>query len=441
MSDAIREPIATTYGAILVGAFFAILLSGVAGVQTFLYFKTYPEDSWKEKLLVSAIWMLDLMHTMLICASIWYYFVTYFGDLGRIEVIPWSIPVTVLLTAIITFSVHCHFAHKILRSSKNNWWIVTPIVFLSFLRTCASTITTVEMTKLKRWDNYGRSYPGWVFTTGLALSTVVDILIMGSLCYYLQKLRRRMGTTSMVKIVNTLKIYTLENGALTCVATTASLICWLTMPRNLIFLGLHFMITKLYANSLLASLNTRNQLKRSQKPRILKSWGGDRECGEASRNGAIITTDDFVSPHPPIRAHALALQHPLQAQRIEYSVSADWVSVVSHGDVLSHRKSLPPPEVKCETPVDDLPATPTTPRAPPALRASRSQPTLEQRVASSSTPSPILRTPTRSTVRRHNTVADRSSIVSVSFSRPPSLYHTEPMTLEWKMPDKDLAMP
>jgi hypothetical protein len=63
------------------------------------------------------------------------------------------------------------------------------------------------------------------------------------------------------------------------VTTTASLICvrlytslapqpivtpvlqWLTMPYNLVFLGLHFVISKLYANSLLISLNTRKALR------------------------------------------------------------------------------------------------------------------------------------------------------------------------------------
>ncbi|KAJ2927036.1 hypothetical protein H1R20_g10065, partial [Candolleomyces eurysporus] len=61
-------------------------------------------------------------------------------------------------------------------------------------------------------------------------------------------------------MVDTLALYTLENGALTCFAAIASLLCWLLMPHNLIFMGLHFVIAKLYANSLLASLNMRHQL-------------------------------------------------------------------------------------------------------------------------------------------------------------------------------------
>jgi len=44
--------------------------------------------------------------------------------------------------------------------------------------------------------------------------------------------------------------------------TLVALSCWLTMPTNLIFLALHFLISKLYANTVLATLNSRKSLRR-----------------------------------------------------------------------------------------------------------------------------------------------------------------------------------
>ncbi|KAI0931040.1 hypothetical protein AcV5_005388 [Taiwanofungus camphoratus] len=61
-------------------------------------------------------------------------------------------------------------------------------------------------------------------------------------------------------IIDSITLYTVENGSLTCVTTIVSLVCWLTMSHNLIFLGLHFAISKLYANSFLATLNARKAL-------------------------------------------------------------------------------------------------------------------------------------------------------------------------------------
>jgi len=65
----------------------------------------------------------------------------------------------------------------------------------------------------------------------------------------------------MDQIIDSLSLYAIENGLITCVVTIISLICWLTMPRNLVFLGLHFIISKLYANSLLATLNARKRIR------------------------------------------------------------------------------------------------------------------------------------------------------------------------------------
>ncbi|EIM82993.1 uncharacterized protein STEHIDRAFT_160602 [Stereum hirsutum FP-91666 SS1] len=43
--------------------------------------------------------------------------------------------------------------------------------------------------------------------------------------------------------------------------TVLSMICWIVMPNNLIYFGFHLAISKLYANSLLATLNTRRTLR------------------------------------------------------------------------------------------------------------------------------------------------------------------------------------
>jgi len=91
----------------------------------------------------------------------------------------------------------------------------------------------------------------------------VDILIAGSLCWFLNK--NRTGFSGMDSIINSITLYTIENGLLTCVVTILSLIFWITMPHNLIFLAMHFAISKMYANALLATLNSRKRLRgRSQ---------------------------------------------------------------------------------------------------------------------------------------------------------------------------------
>ncbi|KAK1236154.1 hypothetical protein PQX77_000596, partial [Marasmius sp. AFHP31] len=235
---------------------------------------------------------------------------------------------SILATAIQTLIAHGFFAHKILKSSNNNYFVTAPIIILAVARVVAATVTTSEMMKLQRFSAFDQTYPGWMITTGLSLSAGIDIIITCCLFYNLRTLRRQMHATGLVQVLDSLTLFTLENGLLTCIAAIASLVCWLTMPFNLIFLGLHFIIGKLYANSLLASLNTRKGL-RQMGPR-LSPWS------DASL--PVLSFDDFPAPVPP---NPLTLLNPLD---VPFNRSSFYGK--------PSRKSMPPLEVTVQQVVE-----------------------------------------------------------------------------------------
>ena len=82
----------------------------------------------------------------------------------------------------------------------------------------------------------------WSFTTGLVISTALDIFITASLVILLR--RRHQEFSHMNRVLDALVLYTFETGGVTMVATAVCLITWLTMPENLIFMALHFIISK-----------------------------------------------------------------------------------------------------------------------------------------------------------------------------------------------------
>jgi len=239
-----------------------VCLSGIVTVQSFVYLKLYStSDATHTKSIVGVVWSLDTLHTGFVCASVWYYLIQSFGDTESIDFIPWSLAITIAITAVLTFLVHCFFVHRIYKLSNNKWHFAAPIAVLALFRLAAACVTTSEMIRLKTFSGYAAHFK-WVFTLGLALSSVVDIGITGILCYKLRS--SRTSSSSMNQILDSLVIYTFENGSLTSAATVVSMICWLLMPHNRIFLGIHFVISKLYANSLLATLLTRNRIRRGR---------------------------------------------------------------------------------------------------------------------------------------------------------------------------------
>ncbi|KAJ3006509.1 hypothetical protein NUW54_g3909 [Trametes sanguinea] len=269
-----------TIGAILVGALVSAVLSGTVTTQAFIYFRLYGGDDYRRNtFMVTTLWGLDALHSSMAFTSTWIYLIRHWGDATVYDYIPWTIALTVALTAIITLISHCFFAHRVYVLSGFSWWLTAPILVLACGRLVSALVSTYEMyddssipsTCWFRYSLYRRmalqSYEafvdrvGWVFTTGLSLSTAVDVLITLSLTILLQKSRTGFSTLTD-HLIDVVTLYTIETGLVTSITTAVSLICWLVMPRNLIFLALHFSISKLYATSTLATLNARKSLRR-----------------------------------------------------------------------------------------------------------------------------------------------------------------------------------
>jgi len=251
-----------TFGALLIGGLFAAVLTGAVAVQVVVYFKLYPMDPPLVKALVLITWFLDITHTSLIWAALFQYLIFYFGNAEMIDYITWNLALTVAFTAVLTFLVHCFLAHRIWRLSRRNWYLTIPILTLAVLRLASASTTTAEMISLHSFTAF-RAHFQWLFTLGLALSSTVDVIITASLLFLLHG--SRTGTNRLNAVIDSLIRYTFETGLLTCAGTIVTMLCWLTISHNsLVFMGLHFVISKLYANSLLVTLNTRQIVRRAQ---------------------------------------------------------------------------------------------------------------------------------------------------------------------------------
>ncbi|KAF8954270.1 hypothetical protein BDZ97DRAFT_491245 [Flammula alnicola] len=307
-----------TFGALMVGGIVAAVFSGIVTAQTFAYFKYYPDDLQAIKSLVTVVWFLDFCHTIFVSTSLWDHLIAHFGDTARIDFIPWSLAMTIAVTAILTFLVHLFFVYRIFKFSLNNFFIAVPLAMLACARLCFACLTTAKMIKLRSLALFIERYT-WSFTCGLALSSIIDIFITGLLCYLLNRNRKK--NSSMNHVLDSLMLYAFENGALTCAATFVSLICWITMHTNLIFMGLHFVISKFYANSLLATLNTRKQLQQT----------GHRSQGSNSgdRNLAIMFPDSFELARTGNKSHA-ANHVRIQVDQTKISVSDNSSATLTH---------------------------------------------------------------------------------------------------------------
>ncbi|KAI0756065.1 hypothetical protein C8Q80DRAFT_1126243 [Daedaleopsis nitida] len=315
--------VAHTNGAILIGALVSALLSGAVTTQTFVYYRIYGGDDYKRNIIiVSLLWLLDSLHLSMAFASAWIYLIQNWGNDHIYDFIPWTIALTVALTAIVTLISHCFFAHRVYILSGCSWWLTSPILLLAVGRLAAALVSTSEMIGLRSYEAFVDQV-GWVFTMGLSLSTTVDVLITVSLIALLQRSRTGFSTVTD-HLIDIVTLYTFETGLVTSITTAVSLICWLTMPRNLIFLALHFSISKLYATSTLATLNARKSLRRrTRQPdqHILPMISSLHEAQSQTQREPGELLDVGVKTYPEDAINAVPAR-PVQRIRIATKVDA-----------------------------------------------------------------------------------------------------------------------
>ncbi|KAI0370119.1 hypothetical protein BV20DRAFT_1076209 [Pilatotrama ljubarskyi] len=220
-----------TIGAILIGALVSAVLSGTVTTQAFIYFRLYGGDDYKRNTFMSGVAHLpirglDTLHSSMAFASVWIYLIRHWGDSTIYDYIP------------------CFFAHRIYILSGFSWWLTAPILVLA----CGRLANVTSRITLHSYEAFVDRV-GWVFTMGLSLSTAVDVLITVTLIVLLQRSRTGFSTVTD-HLIDVVTLYTIETGL------------WLVMPRNLIFLALHFSISKRTSTDLPERLNARKSLRR-----------------------------------------------------------------------------------------------------------------------------------------------------------------------------------
>lgn len=98
---------------------------------------------------------------------------------------------------------------------------------------------------------------------GAAL-VVSDIFIAVALCFFLRENSSLTIFPRTKQLINILIIYAINRCLLTSLVAIAEVVLWWVNPENSWFMAVDFTIGKLYANSLLASLNSRNFVRRSR---------------------------------------------------------------------------------------------------------------------------------------------------------------------------------
>ncbi|KAL4076670.1 hypothetical protein V8B97DRAFT_1479039 [Scleroderma yunnanense] len=217
--------------ALLIGSFISLIFYGISCVQTFFYLQTYPDDHILFKCLIMIIWVLESAHSGFMISFNNHYLINRFGDFQALEIISWDFMVDLNIGFILVLIVN------------SKVWVVCLLAFLEIARYVLSTTPTslvfhVDVT----WKSF-KDHAYVPLAVSMGVATLGDILIASILAYYLHckctQCNRQLITQILAYVVGT------------------------ASPNTLLYVSFKLIQVKIYANSVLFSLNLR-QYQRKQ---------------------------------------------------------------------------------------------------------------------------------------------------------------------------------
>ncbi|KAI6132547.1 hypothetical protein EDD16DRAFT_1532757 [Pisolithus croceorrhizus] len=249
------------FGSILFEGLVSAMLYGITTLQTYMYFMHYSEDASTTKFLVIAIWILDTLHISFICHVLYYYLITNYAIPTSLEYIVWSLPASLLVNLFVVAAVQCFFAYKIYYLCRSQVGRLVTVPIILFLLTHFAF--GVEVVVLVFANNEFSYLPKIKFSALIPCATalvLVEVLITLSLCILLYDSGSHSAFPRTKCLLNTLIIYAVNRCLLTLLVVLAELVT-LVDNQDAWAMGIDFNIGKLYVNSLLASLNTREYFR------------------------------------------------------------------------------------------------------------------------------------------------------------------------------------
>ncbi|KAF8627260.1 hypothetical protein AX15_004452 [Amanita polypyramis BW_CC] len=248
----------TTIGAAFLGTVAAAVLHGCIGIQSYLYFKNYPQDRPFQKYAVAFLWIMDSLHMALTIVEMWHYLINSFGDYIALLHITWSCKLQVAINVVIILAVQSLYTLRVWKLSSDRariWaWILIAVLMAGYATGIILVVKLYSVTSFLQLDQFR-----WAIYLSFAMPTFNDFLLSAGICHVLS-LRRTVfaETRSRIWII---MCYVVISGVLTSVCSLIALVMYCVMPNNLIFLGIEFLLTKLYVNSYLALLNARKSVR------------------------------------------------------------------------------------------------------------------------------------------------------------------------------------
>ncbi|KAH7886537.1 hypothetical protein F5I97DRAFT_1003507 [Phlebopus sp. FC_14] len=246
----------TTIGTLLVGIFFNTYLYGLVTYQFAAYYRTKFNDRLATKCMVLFLFILDTFHSVSAIYMAWTYTVTNYDNPAALAVAEWPYTFTPIGTALAALVTQLFLGYRIWCLSENKFLYAVVIVMAlpSFALGMACGIKAWIIKVLSELPSITPLVIAW-----LAMQVAVDTFITVTLTIIL--MRSKTGFRKTDTVVNRLIRGAIQTGLFAGIFSLGDLITFTALPTTNLYGMFAIPIGRIYTNTLLDTLLTRQELK------------------------------------------------------------------------------------------------------------------------------------------------------------------------------------
>ncbi|KAI9060740.1 hypothetical protein FKP32DRAFT_1009627 [Trametes sanguinea] len=240
--------VASTSGASYIGITIGMMLYGLTVHQGYRYYKLYPKDRMYLKILVSVIFLLETVHTVVWMYIGYHYLVSESFNVAGSVYCHWTIRSTFIITSMAVLSCEVFYCFRVYLIGGRYKWLVIPAVITMTAGFTFGMIAGVKafifvraLTDLHRIS--------WLVSVAYGLVVATDVILTSSLVFVLYQSRTTSKRTNT--ILDTLIMYTINTALLTSIVSVLAFAFGLVIPGNLIYASVSIIgVKRLDANAI-----------------------------------------------------------------------------------------------------------------------------------------------------------------------------------------------
>ncbi|KAJ6534210.1 hypothetical protein B0H19DRAFT_1383439 [Mycena capillaripes] len=248
-------------GPLVLGYMWGYCLYGMLIVQVYLYSEMFPKDRIGIKALVYSLFLMETVFTIFTTIAAWDAYGPGWGDTDTLLKIDWSWEPLPEFNGVLATMAQSFYIWRIWTLTKSIW---TPIligcVMLTQMTAAFYFGIKVSLEGLGVDKLFALSPE---ITLWLAGDAACDVFITVALVYIFSRQKRATKFQQTNGLINKLIRFSIETGTVTTSAALTHLILWLTCRQWNIHFIFFLTLGKLYSNVLVATLNSRATMFRS----------------------------------------------------------------------------------------------------------------------------------------------------------------------------------